>query len=107
MSAHVANPILYSAQEILNESFNNTYKILQVAGYGYDAPSNSFIPAGAALTNRYDLQSPIYYVGSAPVGTLDTATGWTITKYDLTSNPYSGKVATASTWSTRVSGSYN
>lgn len=64
------------------------------------------ITTGSTATNRYDLQSPIYYVGSAPIGSADTASVWNITKYDLSANPYSAKVATAAAWSTRTGATY-
>lgn len=58
------------------------------------------------MTNRYDLVSPVYYVGSAPVGTADAVTGWIIIKYDLTTNPYTGKTATDVSWDNRATGTY-
>lgn len=63
---------------------------------------------GARLTERYDYNdSTTIYVGSAPVGTADTSTGWTITKYDLTdTNDASGKIATDVSWTNRTTGSY-
>ena len=60
------------------------------------------------LTERYDLDdSSIIYTASAPIGTAENATGWTITKYDLTdSNNSSGKIATDVSWEDRATGSY-
>jgi len=60
------------------------------------------------LTERYDLDNAnIIYTATAPVGTADNATGWTITKYDLTdSNDSSGKIATDVSWEDRATGSY-
>lgn len=66
-------------------------------------------PATAELlTERYDLDNAnIIYTATAPVGTADNATGWTITKYDLTdSNDSSGKIATDVSWEDRATGSY-
>lgn len=52
---HIQNPVLHSEQEILNESFNNTYKILESGQYGYQSTTNSFQPlkldvAGSLVT---------------------------------------------------------
>lgn len=62
----------------------------------------------AVLTERYDLDnSTIIYTATAPLGTAEDATGWTITKYDLTdSNNSSGKIATDVSWEDRATGSY-
>lgn len=57
-------------------------------------------------TSRYDLQSPVYYVGNAPIGTIDTATIWLITKYDLSAMPYSAKIAKGAAWSNRTGATY-
>ena len=103
---HKANPILYSSQEIDNESFNDTYKIKTVADYIFDPAGNAFVPIGAPTTNRIDIAAPLYYLGSAAAGTLESGIGWTITKYDLTTNPYSGKVATNVSWTNRSTGNY-
>ena len=61
-----------------------------------------------SLTERYDLDnSTIIYTATAPIGTAEDATGWTITKYDLTdSNNSSGKIATDVSWEDRAIGSY-
>lgn len=62
-----------------------------------------------SVTERYDTSnSPILYVGYANVGTSDSSTGWTITKYDVTtSSAMSGKIATDVSWDNRASGTYN
>jgi hypothetical protein len=59
-------------------------------------------------TERYDTSnSPIIYTGFAVIGTPDDSTGWTITKYDVTtSSSMSGKIATDVTWNNRASGTY-
>lgn len=60
------------------------------------------------LTERYDVATPpIYYSAIAPLGTADGSTGWTITKYDLTSlGNASGKTATNVSWTNRATGTY-
>lgn len=63
-------------------------------------------PIAGTSTNRYDLQSPVYYVGEAEVGSDEADPVWVITKYDLTTNPYSGKVATDTAWSGRTGATY-
>lgn len=105
-------------QYVLNYSFDEVFKILMVGLAGYNASTNSMDRlqidgaggikvSDAATTSRYDLQAPIYYIGSAPVGTAESTAAWTITKYDLTSNPYSATIATATSWTGRASGSYS
>lgn len=76
---------------------------LKVDGSGAVQVSNS------GSTERYDYDDPtIIYTATAPVGTADNATGWTIIKYDLTdTNDASGKVATDVSWLDRATGSYN
>jgi len=62
----------------------------------------------ASFTERYDYDATsTIYVGTANIGTASSATGWTITKYDLSdSNNASGKVATDVSWDNRTTGSY-
>lgn len=68
----------------------------------------NFNPNGSTITSRYDYDnSTEIYTATAPVGTGDDDTGWTITKYDLTdSDNASGKVATDVSWDDRATGSY-
>ena len=86
---HKANPILYSSQEIDNESFNDTYKIKQSANYGYDSLSNSFKPSQADIT--YDYIAVTYPIATQEVytykagGSGGTTTGTvTVTYIDST-----------------------
>ena len=60
------------------------------------------------LTERYDYNdSTTIYTATAALGTSNSATGWTITKYDLTdTNDASGKVATDVSWDDRATGSF-
>lgn len=72
----------------------------------YDPGSLSW-SASSALTSRFDIEGTIIYVGEALVGTATSAANWTITKYDITDlTAASGKVAVASSWDTRTSGTY-
>ena len=66
------------------------------------------VTSSGQSTERYDLDDPtIIYTATAPIGTAENATGWTITKYDLTdSNNSSGKIATDVSWEDRATGSY-
>jgi hypothetical protein len=61
------------------------------------------------LTNRYDYDdATTIYTATAPIGTSDASTGWTITKYDLTdTNNASGKIATDVSWTNRGTGDFN
>lgn len=71
--------------------------------------SNTVTTTPQTLTERYDYDdSTTIYTATAPVGTADASTGWTIIKYDLTdTNDASGKVATDVSWTNRASGSYS
>jgi len=71
---------------------------------------NGAVPtSGAPVTARYDyLSSTIIYTGEALVGTDDAATGWRITKFDLSDKSNaSGKIATNVSWINRAAGTYN
>lgn len=61
------------------------------------------------LTERYDYDNTTtIYTATAPVGTAEASTGWTINKYDLTDpDNSSGKIATDVSWTNRASGIYN
>lgn len=61
------------------------------------------------FTERYDYDSTTtIYTATAPVGTAEASTGWTINKYDLTDpDNSSGKIATDVSWTNRASGTYN
>lgn len=62
----------------------------------------------ATLTERYDIQGTTMYVGEASVGTAQSATGWTITKYDLSDlTDASGKVAENAVWDDRTTETYS
>lgn len=61
----------------------------------------------AVLDERYDIQSPIIYIATAPVGTSNTTTGWTIIKYDITDlTNSSAKISTNVSWNNRATGTY-
>ena len=66
------------------------------------------VNSSGQLTERYDYDNATtIYTATAPIGTAENATGWTITKYDLTdSNNSSGKIATDVSWEDRATGSY-
>ena len=86
MSAHITNPVLYSSQEIDNESYNDTYKIKESALYLFQSNTNSCIPAKADATGN------LLTVGSAggnsksTVGTPSTASITTASTAVLASN---------------------
>lgn len=67
------------------------------------------LPDTTSLTERYDYDSTTtIYTATAPVGTAEASTGWTINKYDLTDpDNSSGKIATDVSWTNRASGTYN
>lgn len=63
--------------------------------------------ANSTVTERYDIEGTTIYTATAPVGTSDSSTGWTITKYDLSNmTAASGKISTDVSWSDRVTGTY-
>lgn len=71
--------------------------------------NNGAIPVtSGVVTERYDYADPTtIYVGQATLGTSDTATNWTVYKYDLTdSSDASGKVAVNIAWTNRSAGAY-
>jgi hypothetical protein len=85
----------------MKPQFPNVLKVTNTDG--------SQIGSIASLTERYDYDdATIIYTATAPVGTGDSSTGWTITKYDLTdTNDASGKIATDVSWTNRATGSFN
>ncbi len=106
-----------SEQYVLNYSFDEVFKILTVALVAYNPNTNTMDrvqigtdggikQADSLSTGRYDLQAPVYYVGSAPVGTAESAASWTVVKFDLSANPYSSKTATNIAWSARTGATY-
>lgn len=97
-----------SEQGVLNTSFDEEFGVLAVEGLEYHEGSNTLIRSGGSLTERYDYDvSTAIYTGTAVVGTSESSTGWTITKYDLTdTNNASGKVATDVSWTNRATGTY-
>ena len=74
----------------------------------FNLSNGSVVTTPKILTERYDYDdSTTIYTASAPIGTADASTGWTITKYDLTdSNNSSGMIATDVSWEDRAIGSY-
>lgn len=102
-----------SEQELINKSFDREFNVLAVEALVYNPSTGAMDrmtqPGEAtAKTERYDTSnSPIIYTGYAAVGTADSALGWTITKYDVsTSSAMSGKVATDVSWNNRATGTY-
>jgi len=80
----------------------------KVVNYSWDSASANWVRSGSSVTERYDYSdSTTIYVGQAAVGTSESSTGWTITKYDLLSaSAASGKIATDVSWTNKASGSY-
>lgn len=106
-----------SEQYVLNYSFDEVFKLLMVGLTGYNAATNGYDriqidsnggikTTQAATTDRYDIQSPIYYLGQAPAGSAETDPVWTVTKVDMTTNPYTSKIASQTTWSGRTGATY-
>lgn len=64
--------------------------------------------ASAQLTERFDYgTSPIYYVGSAPLGSSESASVWYIEMFDLTSTSNAlGKKAVNASWTGRAAATY-
>jgi hypothetical protein len=94
-----------SLQDLANQSFDPTMRTFLVQLLRTEDGVNAYLD-GTPRTQRYDLQSPVYYIGSAPMDALDTDSTWTITKYDLTNNPYAAKVVTGVQWANRATASY-
>jgi hypothetical protein len=103
-----------SEQGVLNRSFDETYQVLAVEQLVHNPVTGTLDrmtqPGGAAtLTKRFDYSSStIIYTATAPVGTAESSTGWTITKFDLTDTANaSGKIATDVSWLNKSAGSYS
>lgn len=67
------------------------------------------IPIGKiVVTERFDYSaSPVYYVGSAPLSSSESASVWTIEKFDLTSSSNAlGKKAINASWAGRAAATY-
>jgi hypothetical protein len=104
-------------QYILNYSFDRVYKLLMTGQLAYNPITQAYdrvqVGADGGLkmaatdsTARYDLQAPVYYLGSAPVGTAEGTASWSITKVDTTTNPITAKVAQNEAWSNRAGATY-
>lgn len=66
-------------------------------------------PVSGVFIQRYDYSnSSTIYVGTAPKGSLESASVWTITKYDLTdSSDASALTAKNVAWDDRTTETYN
>ena len=109
----MANPNTSEKSNALDREENITRGNLsakRVVMYNYDATTDTLQPGinNRQVTERFDYDdATTIYTGTAAVGTADSATGWTITKYDLTdTNNASGKIATDVSWTNRASGTY-
>jgi len=60
----------------------------------------------AEITERYDIQGSIIYEAYALPNTPESAASWTIKKYDLSSTPYSAKIAINAIWDNRAMETY-
>ncbi len=60
----------------------------------------------AEITERYDIQGSIIYEAYALPSTPESAASWTIKKYDLSSTPYSAKIAINAIWDNRAMETY-
>ena len=110
-------PTDQSEQRVLNYSFDEVFKILTVGLAAYNPVTNAMdrvqmSPDGGIKTTsanqsaRYDLQDPVYYLGSAPVGAAEADPVWSVTKIDMTTNPYSSKVVQNIAWTGRTGATY-
>lgn len=102
-------PAIENAEHIDPGTTGDNIAAKKVASYKWDTANSQWIRAGLAQTERYDYSgSPVIYVGSAPLGTAVSVTGWTINKFDLTtSSAATGLTATDVSWNNRASGTYN
>lgn len=97
------------SEHISPEATGDDIGAKRVLPYSYDNATAKHFRNGLARTEMYDYSSSTaIYAGEATLGTAVSATGWTITKYDLSSSSAaSGKVATDVSWNNRASGTYN
>lgn len=80
----------------------------RVVLYNYDSNTDTLNATGSPVTERFDYGTPpVYYVGSAPLGSSESDPVWFIEKFDLTSSSAAtGKKAEATSWTARASGTY-
>ena len=65
-------------------------------------------PGEGASIVRSDTIGAVNYLGTAPVGTLESATGWTITRITLaTDGTVATAVATDAVWTNRLTETYS
>lgn len=111
------------SKQIDQQEHNSDAQAKRVVLRGQDPTTAEFVNIGAApagdgtygiktgeisYTYRYDYDSNPFFIGYGNVGLSDSATGWTITKYDLTDpNDASGKIATDVSWDDRLTGTYS
>lgn len=71
-----------------------------------DLFAEMFETVGGARTHIYDIQSSVYYLGTAPVGALTSQPIWDVRKIDWTTNPYTSKIAINISWDDRTEAIY-
>ena len=65
-------------------------------------------PLSGALSSRHDFASPYDYCGTAPAGSAESATVWTITRIAVASNGTTTTgMATGASWTGRASATYS
>lgn len=106
------NKIKYSEQELLNLSFDDTYKMLAMMNMQWDGGTKAYRPmSDNTATILDDSADPILYVGKAPIGTATSAASWQIVKLDTSSGMIKtwadGDGDFDNIWDDRVSLSYS
>ncbi len=112
MTQFTVNPVQYTTQDILNESFNDAYKILQLAGYQFDGTAFQPVSGGAqAIQLDSTTTANTVYVGVAPPGTATSSGSWQIQKIDTSSGVgvtwANGNGDYSNIWDNRASLSYS
>lgn len=74
---------------------------------GLQGPKGQIGPPGVVATVRSDTTGGYSYIGSAELGTLNSQTGWTITRISLTDPVGQTEQATNALWNDRLTEVYN
>lgn len=102
-----------SEQNVLNDSFDETFGVLAVQPLGYDGSTLQRSTSGVAMANRIDdtTTANTTYIGNAPVGSATSSAVWQIKKLDTSSGLITtwadGDASFNNVWDDRASLSYS
>lgn len=110
-------PRITEAEHIGPSDTGDNIEAKRVVGYMWNPvginllsgqPTGAYEREGIVSTSKFDVSaSPVFYIGTAPIGTSASAVGWLIQKFDLTDLAnINGPVATDVSWNNRATGTY-